>query len=233
MRWGWTLGLALVAVLLAGCSDKPKQAQQTATATATATAVTASPSAVPSLTATPVRTGTPSVTATATASRTPSATPGRTDGTVAPQNPGSTEPVTIKANPDPPGRQALLTDVRVGAHPEEGGWDRIVFQFRDVRPPGAVLYMSAVAACGSGQPVRVAGQSLLAVRFTGVDAHTEAGQLSIPSTTIAGPGGAIVEARQFCDFEGHVDWAIGVTGVKRFKVTLLEAPARVVIDIKW
>ncbi len=225
----WAL-VGVAAALLSGCwgGGGEKSGQATATAPGTATA-----SASPSPASTPP--GTPATTPsrTATVVVTSTATPGRVDGTVAPQNPGSTEPVTVKANPDPPGRQALLTDVRVGSHPEEGGWDRIVFQFRDVRPPGVVAYTSAVAACGSGQPVRVAGQSLIAVRFTGVDAHTQAGQLSIPSTTLAGPGGAIVEARQFCDFEGHVDWAIGITGVKRYKVTLLEAPARVVIDVKW
>ena len=41
-----------------------------------------------------------------------------------------------------------------------------------------------------------------------------------------------MEARQSCDFEGEVTWVVGVTGVQRYKVTLLDAPRRVVIDVK-
>jgi hypothetical protein len=50
---------------------------------------------------------------------------------------------------------------------------------------------------------------------------------------MAGPGNAILQARSACDFEAHVDWAIGVKARQRFKVTTLTNPPRVVIDVKW
>src|SRR3989304_595494 len=75
----------------------------------------------------------PSPTAVATATATPFPP---VDGTVPAQGTGGTDPVDIKTNPDRVSGAATLVDVRVGAHPEQGGWDRIVFEFKDVRPAG-------------------------------------------------------------------------------------------------
>jgi hypothetical protein len=80
--------------------------------------------------------------------------------------------------------------------------------------------------------VTVEGQAILLVRFDQAAAHTDAGQLTVARREVAGPGETILEARQVCDFEGEVSWAIGVKGRQRFKVTLLDAPRRVVIDVK-
>jgi hypothetical protein len=154
------------------------------------------------------------------------------DGTIAPQNPGNTDPVTVKANPDPPRGQAILRDVRLGVHPEEGGWDRIVFEFAGDLPPGRIEYVESAVGCGSGLPVPVRGAAVLSVRFDQTAAHTEAGQPTVARTSIAGPGATILEARQTCDFEGEVTWAVGVKGRQRFKVTLLDNPRRVVIDVR-
>ena len=162
----------------------------------------------------------------------PSAAAGRTDGTVVPQNVGGTDPVTVKANPDPFHGTALLRAVRLGVHMEEGGWDRIVFEFADALPPGTVAYVPTAAACGSGAPVAVRGGAILAVRFRQAAAHTDAGQPTIAHTIVPSAGQTILEARQTCDFEGEVTWVLGVSGRQRFKVTLLSDPRRVVIDIK-
>jgi hypothetical protein len=142
-------------------------------------------------------------------------------------------PVTLKSLPDPITGAALLTDVRVGAHPEEGGWDRIVFEFRDVRPEGDIRYIQGQAiGCGSGLPIPVQGQAILQVKFTPADAHNSAGQSTIRSNHITGPGNVILESRQTCDFEADVTWHIGLRSQQRFKVTTLSNPTRVVIDVK-
>jgi hypothetical protein len=168
------------------------------------------------------------------ASATPGSTPPRTDGTVPAQGFGSKDPVTIKSLPDPAPGSALLDDVRIGAHPEEGGWDRIVFEFRGHRPAGKVEYVDRVAYCGSGEPVtNLPGTALLKVRFDGTDAHNQAGQTTIDSTTVSGPGGAILRAIQTCDFEAIVEWVVAVDAKERMNVRFLESPNRVVIDIKW
>jgi hypothetical protein len=166
-------------------------------------------------------------------SPTPASTVPPVDGTVFPQNPGSTDPTTIKSNPDPVTEAATLVDVRVGAHPESGGWDRIVFEFEDVRPAGLVEYVDEAANCGSGNGVTLPGEAILTVRFDATNAHNEQGQLTIDATEITGPGNIILKSVGTCDFEAIVSWAIGLKSVKNYKVSLLENPARVVIDVKW
>ena len=155
------------------------------------------------------------------------------DGTVDPLGFGGTDPVTLKANPDPPRKTAILKDVRIGAHPELGGWDRIVFEFQDDFPPGELSYIKEAISCGQGAPVAVRGSAVLSLRLTTVQAHDDAGNLTIKATTVPGPGNAILEAKEYCDFEGHVNWAIGVKTQNRFKVVRLSNPTRLVIDIKW
>ncbi len=173
------------------------------------------------------------VTATAApATSTPTGFP-RVDGTVDPLGFGGTDPQTIKANPDPPSGVSVLRDVRVGAHPEEGGWDRIVFEFKDTLPAGTISYQPAAVGCGSGEPIPVQGQAILIAKFQPAQAHDDAGNATVKSTRMAGPGNAFVEARSICDFEADVQWAIGVKSMQRFKVTRLSNPTRVVIDIKW
>lgn len=145
---------------------------------------------------------------------------------------GSTDSFVFPASPDPAAEPSLLVDVRVGAHPEDGGFDRIVFEFEDgQRPSGIVGYKDEVAQCGSGQPVDPDGSHTLAVHFDFTNAHTEAGELSIPSTTVSGPGNSILEAVSTCDFEAVVEWAVGIDGEQPFTVTLLDSPNRVVIDV--
>jgi hypothetical protein len=130
------------------------------------------------------------------------------DVTPVPDN-GSTESFMFAASPEPAAEPSLLVDVRVGGHPEDGGFDRIVFEFEDgQRPSGVVAYKDEVFQCGS-----------------------EAGELSIPSTSLIGPGTSILAAEGTCDFEAVVEWAVGVDGEQPFTVTLLEGPLRVVIDV--
>jgi hypothetical protein len=144
---------------------------------------------------------------------------------------GSTDSFAFAALPDPATEPSLLTDVRVGAHPEDGGFDRIVFEFEGARPSGLVGYQDEVSQCGSGQPVNPQGSAILKVHFDFTNAHTEAGQLSIASTTVDGPGNSILQSISSCDFEAVVEWAVGTNGKKPFTVTLLENPSRVVIDV--
>ena len=154
------------------------------------------------------------------------------DGTVAPQNPGSRDPVTTKSNPDPLTAVALLKDVRMGVHPENGGWERIVFEFEGGLPPADVRYVASDSQCGSGQPVALKGAAVLRVRFMTAAAHTDAGQVTFGKQTVPGPGNTILEAKQSCDFEAVLTWAAGLKAQQNFKVTTLQNPSRLVIDVK-
>jgi hypothetical protein len=162
----------------------------------------------------------------------PAATTARVDGTVDPLGFGGPEPVTLKSNPDPAPGIAVLRGVRIGVHPEEGGWERIVFEFRDHSPAGSIAYVPSVMTCGSGELVPLPGKTVLRVHFEGAMAHDDMGRLTVPSLVIQGPGTTILQARQTCDFEGVVGWALGLSAQQRFKVTRLSNPARLVIDIK-
>ena len=45
-------------------------------------------------------------------------------------------------------------------------------------------------------------------------------------------GPALLAAKQTCDFEGEATWALAVSSKRPFSVTMLKAPARLVIDIQ-
>ena len=190
---------------------------------------------------TPTAPSTPSATATRPPAATPpspTTAPGASptlppvEGTIDPLGFGGTDPVTVKANPDPPVGVSILRAIRMGAHPELGGWDRIVFEFQGSLPYADIRYAPSAIQCGSGAPVQLPGAAILLVKFQPADAHTAAGP-TLPAQTLPGPGNAVLQGRSACDFEAHVDWAFGVKGVQRFKVTTLSNPARVVIDVKW
>ena len=241
MRNRTLLAVSLVLLLLVACGGKNKNK--------TPTPVSASPTVVAPTSTTSA--STPSASPT-TASASPTAAPSVTgtpnpDGTVPAEGFGGTDPVHLKANPEGTrADQIILKDVRVGAHPEQGGWDRIVFEFASAAggPPNAlpeadIEYVDGVSGCGSGLPVPVQGNAVLRVKFTGAQAHDEQGNVSIQGQSgnappkVTGPGTAIKESVQSCDFEGDITWGVGVVGQQRFKVTTLTNPARVVIDIKW
>lgn len=151
---------------------------------------------------------------------------------MAPQNPGAKDPVTTKPKPDPLTGTPLLKDVRMGIHPENGGWERIVFEFEGGLPGAEVRYVPSVSGCGSGMPVSLQGTSVLSVRFENAAQHNEVGQSTFGPQTVAGPGNTILEAKQWCDFEAVLGWAMGVKADQNFKVTTLDSPPRLVIDVK-
>jgi hypothetical protein len=207
--------LPLSIVLFAACNGEDDDAP---TATATVPATSAG-----SATATSPATAAPTTAA-------PSAT--AVDGTVAPQNPGAKDPVTTKSRPDPLTGTPVLKDVRMGVHPENGGWERIVFEFEGGLPGAEVRYVPSISGCGSGMAVSLQGTAVLSVRFEGAAQHNEAGQSTFAPQTIDGPGNTILEAKQWCDFEAVLGWAMGVKADQNFKVTTLDSPPRLVIDVK-
>ncbi len=206
-RYLATLPFLVVIAMAVGCSGNGSGSTPTAAATATS-AATASPTAV-------------APTATTVA---PTATPGAFNG--------DTVPVTVTPVPNPAANAALLTDVRVGAHVEDGGYDRIVFEFDSQMPAATVQYVNGAVGCGSGAPVSLPGSAVLEVKFAATNAHDENGNVTIASTDVTGPGNSILESKQTCDFEADVTWDIGVTSQKPFRVQVLQGPPRVVVDVQ-
>ena len=167
--------------------------------------------------------------ATATASTT---TTGTTGTTTTPALEGaSTSPVVVPGSGD---EVALLTAVRAARH---DGYDRVVFEFRNVAPGYDVRYVQKpVHADASGEEVPVQGGSVLLVRMEpALDADLT--QESAPRTYLGPqrftPDAAVIEELvRTGGFEAVLTWAVGVDEKRPFKVTRLEGPPRIVIDVE-
>jgi hypothetical protein len=129
----------------------------------------------------------------------------------------------------PPGMLRAVETPAGGA-----GYDRVVFQFTGDSVPGySVEYATApVQRCGSGDPVSVAGAGRLVVRFEPARAHDEQGHVA-PLERDRALGLPTVKALKLvCDFEGQVEWVLGVATAAPFRVSELTGPARLVLDVK-
>ncbi|HVP02619.1 MAG TPA: hypothetical protein VMT10_08625 [Solirubrobacteraceae bacterium] len=167
---------------------------------------------------------------TAPATTTTSAT---TTTTPAAALPGaSTRPVRVEATNK---TTALLSAIRAARHP---GYDRIVFQFRNVLPGYDVRYVpKPLHEDASGRPIPIAGAYALQVRMlNALDAD-----LSKPGVprTYTGPTSfmtpntaQVVQMARTGGFENVLTWAAGLRSRVPFRVTTLQSPARLVVDVR-
>jgi len=139
---------------------------------------------------------------------------------------GSTAPVSVLSRSP----AAHLRAVRV----EKA---RVTFEFEDAPPGYRVAYTERpVTQDGSGAEVQVAGDSVLSVRMESATGARANGSNVVRTYTgpdrVGGPaGGVVVEAVATGDFEAVLNWAIGVRGHPAFRVTMAEAPARIVVEL--
>jgi hypothetical protein len=191
------------------------------TPTAAATAVASATTAVSSPSAATATKAPATTTAVATA-----------EGTVDPLGSGQQTPWTVKGNESLTGN-VTVTALRSGLHPEQGGWERLVFEFAgNDQPPATIQYVTKATQCGSGQAVTTTGSDILEVAMTHAQAHDDSGKATLPQTMPSPGGTAITGGVSSCDFEGHVTWDFGMNGKHNFKVTTLTSPTRLVIDVK-
>jgi hypothetical protein len=132
-----------------------------------------------------------------------------------------------------PGLTALLVDVRTGRH---DGYERVVFEFLGDRVPGyAVQYVDPpFTADPSDLPVAVDGDAFLRVRMawaSGYDLTGDLGQVYTGPDRIDVNAPVVQELVLLGDFEAVLSWVIGVDAEHPFRVTVLDEPARIVIDI--
>ena len=128
-------------------------------------------------------------------------------------------------------RPALLRAVHVT---RETGFDRVVFEFSGPAIPSyRVEYITEpLRACGSGDVVSLAGTRRLVVRLEPAQAHDSLGRATPGERALAPRLPAVLELRLLCDFEGQVDWAVGVAASRRFRVLEAAGPQRLFLDVR-
>lgn len=126
---------------------------------------------------------------------------------------------------------ALLVDARASAN---AGFDRIVLEFAgDQIPAYHIEYVDApITRCGSGETVEIEGDARLLIRLSSTNAHRETGQPSVIERSQRPDLPVVRELTLVCDFEGQVDWVLGVTAPNRYRVMELVEPARLIVDVR-
>ena len=97
----------------------------------------------------------------------------------------------------------------------------------DLRPASPPFSLA-----GSGQTVTIAGQRYFAVTFRGMAIADEQGNATYTGPNDIHPNSpAVRELRLVDDFEGVVQWVVGVNGPGCVAVTRLTAPSRIVVSV--
>ena len=158
-----------------------------------------------------------------TVSPTPSASP--------PASPTNSLPAFVCAAPlslkgaQPP-QTAFVDAVRGGVNT---GYDRFVIEFNNGEPNFAQVETQANATFtqgASGQTIQLQGSAGVLITIHGADGHT-----SYSGPTDLHVGSGILEARQVQDFEGVVQWGLGLSRPACYRVFWLTGPDRLVIDV--
>lgn len=137
---------------------------------------------------------------------------------------GSTDPVEA----EPVGGPVLFTAVRVAA---QDGFDRVVLEYEGDGVPGyRFSYATETTQQASGLPVDLPGATGLSgivrgIDWTSDDNYSGPSRLSAPGTV------SVTQVDVGVLFEGDQDPYIGVTEEKPFRVTVLEDPTRIVVDV--
>jgi len=171
----------------------------------------------------------PSPTASAAASPSPSSSAQTTpDSSLPPFVCNSSTGFVTKATTPPQPPVAFIDQVRVGTH---AGYDRVTIEFNntdpsqvDVTPQNSPSFTQSP----SGQSVTLSGSAGVLITIKGADEHTAYSG----STDIKTGYSVLVEARQVQDFEGTVQWGLGMSKPACYRAFFLTNPTRLVIDIQ-
>ena len=126
---------------------------------------------------------------------------------------------------------AVVDELRTGRHQ---GYDRFVVEFQnDVIPGYQVSYLNEDPfECGSGEPVNMAGDAVLEIRLEPARGHNEQGQSTVDHAERQFDLPILQEAEVSCDFEGMFTALLGLQERVQFRVSELQEPARLVVDLK-
>jgi hypothetical protein len=143
---------------------------------------------------------------------------------------------TVEAirRPKPGGPGAPVGTLRAARASQQADYDRIEFEFGGDSVPGYVVAYAVqpVRRCGSGDLVSLAGSHQLVVRFDPARAHDDQANVTVAQREAAPGLPAVKDLKLICDFEGQVEWALGVAGALPFRVEEASDPARLVVDVR-
>lgn len=185
-------------------------------------------------------------TTSASPSASPSVSPSPSPGQSAQPSPTPSAAPTASAGPCAPaaggadGTDVKLVAVRVGSH---AGFDRITFEFAPPKAPSpantlpkyTVTKVGQVTQDGSGNPVQINGDALYSLVMQGASGVDLSGPQLV--TTYNGPKEfkpnfpALLEVEHAGDFENVLSWGIGLRAPRCIKVSQLNSPLRLVLDI--
>jgi hypothetical protein len=127
-----------------------------------------------------------------------------------------------------PPLSAFINAVRTGTH---AGYDQVTIQFSTAQPSDIKIEPQPSATftgAPSGQSITIAGQAGILITIKGADGHT---QYSGP-TDFKTNYSELKEVRQVQDFEGTVQWALGLAHTGCYAYSFLTNPTRLVIYIQ-
>jgi hypothetical protein len=127
-----------------------------------------------------------------------------------------------------PPLSAFINAVRTGTH---AGYDQVTIQFSTAQPSDIKIEPQPNATftgAPSGQSITIAGQAGILITIKGADGHT---QYSGP-TDFKTNYSELKELRQVQDFEGTVQWALGLAHTGCYAYSFLTNPTRLVIYIQ-
>jgi hypothetical protein len=139
-----------------------------------------------------------------------------------------TRPDTAEPSPD---AAVTVTNLRIGRH---GGFDRVVLEVDGAGIPGwDVRYVPEARSQGDGEPVAVAGEAVLRVTLTGVGLPGDTGvsEYAGPDRLSRETVHMVTETVFDGTFEGTAVTFVGSRGRAPFRVYLLQAPTRVVLEV--
>jgi Fe-S cluster biogenesis protein NfuA len=119
-----------------------------------------------------------------------------------------------------------LVEIRAATHPD---YDRVVFELEGRVPAYRVRWTDRLVAGGSGDRVPVPGRALLEVVLHETEAHDAGGPTVSHRNTFALPN--VMSVIRGSDFEGVVNYGIGLTQKTSYRTFTLTHPSRVVVDI--
>lgn len=205
-----------VTVALSGC--KRNEAEKPAAPATTPPSATAPDTTPPAPVAVPEQPAVPPATDAAAPVTAASGAPAPTVG-------ASRGAATSRAAKPP-----VLRAVRSASQP---GYDRVTFEFNSAGLPAwrAEYVDRPVVECGSGEPVRIAGNAWLQISFSGAQAHSEKGESTSGPRRRKLSQPIARELARTCDFEGEVIYVIGVAKPNAYTARTMSAPSRLVIDV--